>query len=345
MAQQIINLGTPPGGTDGDTSRVAFEKTKDNFNELYTRTQGKLTKDVGGPEGTIALTAAEALNGFIDLTGALTGGRVVTVPVGPPQMYLVRNSTTGAFGLTFKASSGSGVLISRGEALLLASDGVSIINPSAGAPGRLLGLRIFTTSGTYVETPGTTNVIVEVQAGGGAGGSPSGPTSSGTFIVGAGGGGGGYVKHRMTSGFSGAAVVVGAGGVPVATTAGGAGGNSSFAGITANGGLGGGVSSGAAPTVQSIPGAGGGASGGNIDNSGGDPGGSTAVITSGNLAAIFGHGGSSKMGGGGTCGNGTNGTSGTGYGGGGSGALTNQAIGSLIGGYGAPGAVLVWEYS
>lgn len=35
MAQQTINLGTPPAGADGDTIRIAMSKVQANFNELY----------------------------------------------------------------------------------------------------------------------------------------------------------------------------------------------------------------------------------------------------------------------------------------------------------------------
>lgn len=35
MAQEHINLGTPPAGVDGDTTRVALQKCEDNFNEIY----------------------------------------------------------------------------------------------------------------------------------------------------------------------------------------------------------------------------------------------------------------------------------------------------------------------
>lgn len=35
MAQQHIQLGTPPAGTDGDTARQAFSKAEANFSELY----------------------------------------------------------------------------------------------------------------------------------------------------------------------------------------------------------------------------------------------------------------------------------------------------------------------
>ena len=37
MAQQHINLGTPPAGTDGDTVRASFSKSEANFNELYAQ--------------------------------------------------------------------------------------------------------------------------------------------------------------------------------------------------------------------------------------------------------------------------------------------------------------------
>ncbi|WP_331708665.1 tail fiber domain-containing protein [Pandoraea sputorum] len=127
MTKQTINLGTPPAGTDGDTTRSGFTKANANFDELFARAQSKLTKAVPGA-GTVALTPAEALAGIIDLTGALTGARVVTVPAEPPQAYTVRNSTTGAFSLTFQTSSGSGVVLKQGQSSLLFSDGVNIVD-------------------------------------------------------------------------------------------------------------------------------------------------------------------------------------------------------------------------
>ena len=35
MAREIINLGTPPNGTDGDTIRTAMDKCNINFKEIY----------------------------------------------------------------------------------------------------------------------------------------------------------------------------------------------------------------------------------------------------------------------------------------------------------------------
>ncbi|VVE78196.1 hypothetical protein [Pandoraea sputorum] len=340
MTKQIINLGTAPGGTDGDTSRSAFTKINANFDELYRRTQAKLTKDVGGTAGTVALSADEAVNGIIDLTGALTGARTVTVPAAPAQTFTVRNSTTGAFSLTFQTASGSGVVIPSGQTSVLYSDGTNIVDPIGPAfTGRLIGVRIFTASGTYTPTSGTTSVIVEIQGAGGAGGGC--PAASGNSSAGGGGGGGGYVKHRMTSGFSGASVVVGAGGVGNASSAGGSGGASSFAGIVASGGGGGQIAGPAAAPVAATPGSGGAASGGNIFNRPGGHGRSGVVHS--NTAVSLGVGADSLLGRGGQGQVAADGIGGVGYGAGGGGPVTGGT--ATTGGPGAAGLVIIWEYA
>lgn len=129
MAKQVIDLGTPPGGSDGDTSRTAFTKTNVNFDELYARVQGKLTRSIAGAAGVVSLTESEALNGIIDLTGVITGNRDVTVDPSWKQAWIVRNSTTGAFKVTFKTTNGSGVEISSGASLLVFCDGSKIVDP------------------------------------------------------------------------------------------------------------------------------------------------------------------------------------------------------------------------
>ncbi|WP_454710947.1 tail fiber protein [Cupriavidus nantongensis] len=132
MAKQTINLGTAPAGSDGDTVRSAFTKVNGNFDELYLCSLAKLTKNIAGGAGTTALTATEALNGVIDLTGAITGNRVVTVAATPVQSWIVRNSTTGGdFSVTFSTATGTGVVVPRGVSLLLYTDGVNVLDPVA----------------------------------------------------------------------------------------------------------------------------------------------------------------------------------------------------------------------
>ena len=37
MAKQVINLGSVPNDGTGDPLRTSFDKTNDNFNEIYTK--------------------------------------------------------------------------------------------------------------------------------------------------------------------------------------------------------------------------------------------------------------------------------------------------------------------
>lgn len=43
MAQQTINIGTALNAKDGDTVRDAFNKTNQNFDELYTLDSAKIS--------------------------------------------------------------------------------------------------------------------------------------------------------------------------------------------------------------------------------------------------------------------------------------------------------------
>lgn len=128
MAKQNINLGTAPDGKNGDTSRVAFVKAQANFDELYARTSDRLSKDIAGAAGLVNLTDAEALYGVIELKGAITGNREVSVPAAPSRLWVVWNNTTGAFTVKFRTQGGTGPLIEQGTAALVYSNGVDILD-------------------------------------------------------------------------------------------------------------------------------------------------------------------------------------------------------------------------
>ena len=83
-----------------------------------------LTKSVAG--GTdVTLSATEAANGVINLTGVITANISVIVPVAV-QQWIIINSTTGAFTLTFKATTGTGVQLNNGVGSLTYFDGVNM---------------------------------------------------------------------------------------------------------------------------------------------------------------------------------------------------------------------------
>lgn len=223
--------------------------------------------------------------------------------------------------------------------------------------GRLLSVRVLTNTGTYTPTAGTKKIIVRATgAGGGGAGASAGGTN--TYSVGGGGGGGSYVEAIFSSGFS---------SVPYSTGVGGAGGNPGVGGgvgsnggdtifgslITAKGGSGGYMG-----TVLQSDTSRGNAGGGGF---GGDP----AVVSGAELVLVsmggaFGSPGYMVSGQGGNGGNGAmsllgyggfgssngEGSPGRGYGSGGGGSLTTTTnTTGRLGGSGAPGIIIVWEFA
>jgi len=207
--------------------------------------------------------------------------------------------------------------------------------------GRYLGTRVFTASGTYTPTSGTTSVIVGVIGGGGYGGA-SIATGAGQVSVGGGGGAGGQAWSRLTSGFSGVSMTIGAGG----TGGSGVGGTTSFGALlSAAGGGVGGQGPASAPPYVTINGFGGVGSSGNLYNGKGGDG--ACGIASSTSSFCSGGGGSSFFGCGGNgqpTGSGA-GVAATTAGGGGGGALAGTSTGAFNGGNGAAGAIIIHEYA
>ena len=217
--------------------------------------------------------------------------------------------------------------------------------------GSFLGTRYFTTVGTstYTPTTGTNFVIVEVIGGGG--GANGFNATSAAYHTG-GGGSGGYGKKKITTGFSGVTITVGAAGTAGASgtlTGAGNGGTSSFGtALTCTGGSTGGdtiaIASGA-----STGGAAGSATGSDFAYT------SAAGSTSGTNAFASGKGGDTAMGYGQAGFPGVASSASTqiiiaqasyGYGSGASGHARGAAAASAIGGTaGRQGLVIVHEYT
>ncbi|MDQ0248349.1 hypothetical protein J2W22_000396 [Sphingomonas kyeonggiensis] len=215
----------------------------------------------------------------------------------------------------------------------------------SGTAGGLVGIQTFTSSGTYTPSAGTASVVVELVGGGGAGGGCA-ATSGAQGSAGSGGSSGSYARARLTTGFAGLAVTVGAGGAPSSAAARGNAGSASSFGtlVTAPGGLGG------MPGYATSPGiivggsdAGPASTGGNLVNTAGNPGDHGLVI--GLTAVVGGNGGGSPFGGGGNGGGNTPGYNGLAPGAGGGGASSIAAGTARNSGAGANGLVIVYEYS
>jgi len=86
---------------------------------------GRLSKSVAG-SGNVTLTAVEAGNAILELTGALTGARSVIVPTSPTRSWIVKNATSGAHVLTVKTASGTGVVVTQGTTAIVWTDGTNV---------------------------------------------------------------------------------------------------------------------------------------------------------------------------------------------------------------------------
>lgn len=250
---------------------------------------------------------------------ALQGGEIV--PTG--NVWLQWNSSIGA---------GSWILIDgTGGGMQVASATKSLHAMQLGqAVGRLINVQVFIASGTYTPTSGTTSVVVEViGAGGGGGGTAA--TGASTVAVSGGGGGGGYCRSRLTSGFAGAVITIGAPG------AGGAsgGGNGGAAGTTSFGAL------------LSATGGTGGFGGAAVSNGGSSIviGGNNGVGTSGNIANARGTRGGAGLQNGVSISAGIGGPAGNGSYTGADGLQIGASASASAGLTGVGGAVIIWEYA
>lgn len=199
------------------------------------------------------------------------------------------------------------------------------------ATGRLLNIQVFSTPGTftYTPTPGTLKVRPRGGGGGGAGG--GGPaTSAGQASLGGAGSSGSYGEALFTSGFSGVTITVGAGGVGNLGVAGGNGGASSFGSLLS---IPGGIGGTSAPSLTSA-----------LQPSAAQP----AAPTGANLIGGRGNRGSvgivlsPTIGAAGLGGVGLFGTS---ISNGGDGTFNAPSTAATIGSSGAPGIMIVEEYS
>ena len=269
-------------------------------------------------------------------TAATTGSQTTPAP---------DSGFTGLYAITI--ANGATTVVNANIAVV---PGAPFLNPTAGQGlkrGRLLAVRVFTSSGTYIPSVGATQAEVECLGGGAAGGGV-GVTGAGFCGAAGGGSAGAYAKKLVTS-LSSQTITIGAAGTGGSGT-GGVGGTTSFGAILiAPGGVGGtsGVGnntaavsspSGATPTAPT---------GGDVGSIGTAGGAGLCLSAS---AAISGAGGSSVYGsGGGPAGANatvaTTGAAASGYGSGGGGAVAVASGTTTAGGAGSPGMIIITEYS
>jgi uncharacterized protein YdeI (YjbR/CyaY-like superfamily) len=105
-----------------------------------------LTAVTGLTNSNVTLTAPQAAKEIITLSGTLTGNVQIIFPPWEDQ-WLIANNTSGAFSVTCKTASGSGVVVPQGVTSIVYSDGTNIalvgssISANSGAVANTLALR------------------------------------------------------------------------------------------------------------------------------------------------------------------------------------------------------------
>ena len=113
--------GTPAAATAADgtnTTQVATTAF------VQSAVGGYLSKAVTG--GTVTLTELESSNPVIALTGTLTSNLTVILPTTVKRLWAVYNATAGAFTVTMKLVTGTGVAVAQGKRNLVYTDGVNV---------------------------------------------------------------------------------------------------------------------------------------------------------------------------------------------------------------------------
>ena len=101
----------------GENAGTWGTKTNANLSLIEQLTGGHLEVSIAGGAGTTALDIDDgALTGtaqqrVIELTGSITGNRIVTFPVLTENFYFIKNGTSGAYTVQLKAASGSGATV------------------------------------------------------------------------------------------------------------------------------------------------------------------------------------------------------------------------------------------
>jgi hypothetical protein len=118
------------------------------FDYLDTAIAGRLTKTITTAD--VTLTTIEARNSVIELSGTLTGSRNLIVPA-KAKLYVIQNGTSGAFSVTVKTASGTGVAVQQGYTSIVRCDGTNVVFAIGKGSGSTNYLR---EDGTWAAPPG-----------------------------------------------------------------------------------------------------------------------------------------------------------------------------------------------
>ena len=131
MASTYTALGVELMAT-GENAGTWGTKTNTNLNIIEQISGGYTAQSIAGGAQTTALTVSDGSAGatmshrMIEFTGSITGNQIVTIPLDAQTFYFLRNSTSGAYTVQFKYTSGSGDTFTfsatdKGDAIVFAT--------------------------------------------------------------------------------------------------------------------------------------------------------------------------------------------------------------------------------
>jgi hypothetical protein len=147
----------------GEQAGLWGDITNTNLNILQQAIAGYESVALNATTGaTLAFSNGILSNGknaVLNLTGTLTSSVNVIIPDSVEKVYTVKNSTSGAFAVTFKTTSGSGATFAAADkgVKLLYSDGTNVTDVNS----QLKTISLFTlptadgTSGQVIQTNGS----------------------------------------------------------------------------------------------------------------------------------------------------------------------------------------------
>ena len=167
MASNYTGLGIQLM-TTGEKAGTWGTLTNTNWNIIEQISGGYTTQavtdgadtDLSVNDGTTGATLAHRV---IELTGALTSGRNVTIPLDVQTFYIIKNATSGSQIVTFKYVTGSGnsVAIANGDTVLLYATANDGTNPDIDDASSGFGISV--SAGNGISTSGSTTVTVSAD--------------------------------------------------------------------------------------------------------------------------------------------------------------------------------------
>lgn len=131
--------GSDPSATAGDfllwgtaTTDGSGVTAVSNNRRLF-QTFHRNSKSVAG-SSDVTLTTTEARKRTQEYTGTLTGNINVIVPLFDGSEWVIFNNTSGAFSLTVKGASGTGIAVGQGKTAILRGNGTNILRVTADNP-------------------------------------------------------------------------------------------------------------------------------------------------------------------------------------------------------------------